>query len=311
MRSRRAASGPVFTGNTTALSQFDGHFGLRVVRDCDFAYVGKVPSKLNARLVPCGARKHVNEAGASEGIAGIVTTEELAGEVPAQMGLAIADRPVSATLRIHERLLERKNFQWEDFASLIDETARIHPAAIVEPRNVVIGAHSIIGPGAVICERTIIGENCRIGPGVVIGCDAFEVDLESDPRRVLRQGGGVLLENHVEIEAKSTIVRATFGGFTRIGRETKLDCQIHVAHDCDIGERVRLAACAEISGRVTIGNDAFIGPNCSISNGLQIGENATVTIGSVVVRNVEAGQRVTGNFALPHVKWLSFIKSIR
>ena len=118
------------------------------------------------------------------------------------------------------------------------------------------------------------------------------------------------LDDGVEILSKCTVVRATFGGFTRIGRDTKLDCQVHVAHDCVVGERVRIAACAELSGRVDVGDDAFVGPNVSISNGLTIGPRAFVTLGSVVVRNVDPDQRVTGHFALPHKNWLRFIKSI-
>ena len=96
-----------------------------------------------------------------------------------------------------------------------------------------------------------------------------------------------------------------------MGAETKLDCQIHLTHDCDIGDRVTLAACAEISGRVTIGDDSYLGPNVSVSNGLKSGKNAHITVGAVVVRDVDDGERVTGNFALPHRKWIAFIKSIR
>lgn len=90
-----------------------------------------------------------------------------------------------------------------------------------------------------------------------------------------------------------------------------MDAQVHVAHDCQIGKRVTITACSEISGRVEIGDDAYLGPNCTISNGVRIGAKATVTIGSVVVRDVAEGARVTGNFALPHENWLKLIRDYR
>ena len=300
----------MFTNRTIALSRIAPTGAMKIVRDCEVAFVGKVPTHLDNRLVPCGTTRHIRECADHPGIAGIVTTADLADEVPDALGLAISDKPVPASLRVHEALLALPDFQWKDFDSEIDETAIIEPGAIIAERNVRIGAGTLVESGAIIRERTVIGNDCRIGPGVVVCCNAFEIEAGSEPLRILRQGGGVMLEDNVEVEAKSTLVRATFGGFTTIGAESKLDCQIHLAHDCLIGRRVEIAACAEISGRVTIGDGAFIGPNCSISNGLTIGSKAVVTIGSVVTRDVEDGERVTGNFAVPHRSWLRFVKSL-
>lgn len=300
----------MFTGNTINLRSVINGLEVDCARDGEFSYVGKVPTNLPRRLVPASKTVHIEEAIAADGVFGIITTEELIGSVPTGMIAASAIDPVAATLMIHERLCAMDGFLWENFDTRIDPTATIHASVVVPDRNVVIGADSQIMAGAILCERSIIGARCSVGHGVVVGCDAFEVDTSRSPRRILAQAGGVHLEDDVEVQAKSTLVRSTFGGFTRIGAETKIDCQVHVAHDCEIGQRVRIAACAELSGRVVVGNDAFIGPNCSISNGLRIGDGATVTIGSVVVRDVADGTRVTGNFAVPHSKWIRFVKSI-
>ena len=300
----------MFTHRTVSLNSIAPPGLMEVVRDCQIAFVGKVPTKLPHRLVPCGSVRNIRDCEGYSGIAGIITTADLAESVPENLGLAICQTPVPASLRIHEILLGTADLQWPDFATEIASSAVIEPGAIIAPRNVRIGANTLVESGAIIRERSIIGENCRIGPGVVVSCNAFEVEAGSQPLRILRQGGGVLLEDFVEVEAKSTLVRATFGGFTTLGRETKVDCQVHIAHDCTVGQRVEIAACAELSGRVTIGDDTFIGPNCSISNGLTIGKNATVTLGSVVTRDVADGERVTGNFAVPHRSWLRFVKSL-
>jgi UDP-3-O-[3-hydroxymyristoyl] glucosamine N-acyltransferase len=294
----------MFTGNTVQLMEFDGQFGLQVVRDCALSYVAKIPSDLEGRLVPCGHARHVAEAATLSGVAGVITSDEHRTDVPAQMGLAISANPQASAWALHEHLAALAGFQWADFPSRIDPTADIRPGAHVAERNVVIEAATVVMPGAVICERSVIGAHCFIGPSTLIGCQGFEVNTRRSPRGFMRQSGGVWLHDRVEIAGLTSVARAIFGGFTRIDCETTIDCHVYVAHDCRIGQRVRIAAAAELSGRVTVGDDVFIGPNCAISNGLSIGHDAEVSIGAVVVRNVPANEKVTGHFALQHSKWL-------
>jgi UDP-3-O-[3-hydroxymyristoyl] glucosamine N-acyltransferase len=66
-----------------------------------------------------------------------------------------------------------------------------------------------------------------------------------------------------------------------------------------------------LAGSVRLGNDVWIGPNSTISNGVTVGDGAKVSLGAVVTRDVPAGARVTGNFAVDHEKFLGFLKSIR
>lgn len=301
----------MFTGNRIRLSELAGPLGLDVRRDAQIAHVGKVPTRLDARLVPCGKQVHLDDAATETGIAAYVVPEDLVGAVPAGAGVVVAERPAVTAMAIHEHLAALPGFLWEDFDSRVDPSAVIMPGAHIAPRNVQIGPRTVVFPNAVILERSIIGADCEIGPGTVVGGEAFEQCPGASPKRILKQGGGVWIEDWVTIQAKGTIIRSTFGGFTRIGRETKMDAQVHVAHDCLIGERVTITACSEISGRVEIGDDAYLGPNCTISNGVRIGARVTVTIGSVVVRDVAEGARVTGNFALPHDNWLKLIRDYR
>lgn len=301
----------MFTERRISLSELVGPLGIDVHRDAEIAYVGKIPTRLPNRLVPAGRQSHLNEALRESGITAYVVPEELASQVPDGVGVVVSDRPLVTARQIHEHLCMLPGFHWEDFDSRIDPTAVVMSGAYIAPKNVVVGPRTRIGPNAVILERTIIGSDCDIGPGVAMGGDAFEQAPGASPKRILKQAGGVLLDDHVTIQSNCTIIRATFGGFTRLGRETKLDSLVHVAHDCELGERVTITACSELSGRVLIGDDAYLGPNCSVSNGVTIGAGATVTIGSVVVRDVPESTRVTGNFALPHQKWLNFIRTFR
>lgn len=300
----------MFTGNHIDLVTASRGLPMDVVRDCSISYVGKVPTALPRRFVPCGLPAHIEAAAVFDDIAGIVTTAEHADLVPKHVGLAIAKNPMEASLHLHEVLCGMEGFLWEHFDSRIDPTANIHPSAVIADRDVEIGAGSHIGPGSVIQERSIIRENCHIGVDVVVGLDAFEIFEQAQPRRILKQAGGVLVENGATILAKCTIVRATFGGFTHLGENAMIDVLVHVAHDAVLGEDSTVVACAEISGRCELGERAYIGPNACLRNGIRVGTDAKVTMGAVVTRDVPDGETVSGNFAVPHRHWLNFVKSL-
>lgn len=301
----------MFTGNKISLGLFDERFGLFVRRECEFSYVGKVPTQLFGRIVPCTKPQHIEEAIAADGIVGIITLDDLKSLVPMTLGLAISDNPLRSAFALQAHVSAIEGFQWERFESKIHPTAVIHAGAYIARHDVQIGEGTIVHPNAVILERSIIGNNCSIGPGSVIATEAFEVDTFSELYKIVPQSGGVYIADHVDVQAKCTVVRSTFGGFTTLGEGTKLDCQVHFAHDCTTGRNVRIAAGAEISGRVNIGDRAFIGPNASISNGITIEDDAKVTIGAVVTRHVLKGETVSGNFAVSHNKWIAFMRTVR
>lgn len=301
----------MFTGRRISLSELAAPLGLEVMRDAEIAFVGKVPTRLDGRLVPCGKRVHLDEASGRDGIAAYVVPADLADAVPAGAGMVLAENPVVTAMAIHEYLCDLPGFIWDDFDSEIDPTAIVMPGAYVAPKNVRIGAETVIGPNAVLLERSIIGKSCQIGATCVIGMEAFEQKSGASPKALLRQAGGVWIEDHVTLLPGCTIARSTFGGFNRIGAETKIDAQTYIAHDCVIGKRVTICACCDISGRVEIGDQAYLGPNCTISNGIRIGARATVTLGAAVTRDVPDDTRVSGNFAMPHDKWLNIVRDYR
>jgi UDP-3-O-[3-hydroxymyristoyl] glucosamine N-acyltransferase len=177
--------------------------------------------------------------------------------------------------------------------------------------NVIIGPHTVIEAGTIIKERSLIGSNCTIGPMAVIGGSAFETRQKDGRQKILLQAGGVKIGDNVVIQSLSNVDCATFTGFTTIDDETGLDSLIHVAHDCSIGKRVKIAASATISGRVTIDDDSYLGPNCTISNGVKIGKDAKVSIGAVVIQDIGPSQTVSGNFAIDHRKWLRFLSKLK
>jgi acetyltransferase-like isoleucine patch superfamily enzyme len=119
------------------------------------------------------------------------------------------------------------------------------------------------------------------------------------------------LKPYVELLANVCVARALFGGETTLGEETVADNLVYIAHDVQIGRRVQICALVNILGRVEIGDEAYIGPSSVIINGARIGEKAKVSIGAVVTRDVPAGTTVSGNFAIPHDRFLTHLRSVR
>jgi len=301
----------MFTRHKVALSEFADLANLKMIRDAEISYVGKIPTDLPDRVVPAAKPQHLESAKGHSGIAAFIVPADIAELVPHEFGLAIAEAPQIATGIIQERICEIEGFQWESFPSKVDASARIDPSAHIAPNDVTIGAETYVGPNAVILPRSIIGNHCSIGAGTVIGMEAFDQAAHAQHKRLMKQSGGVTLADHVTVQANCTISRSTFGGFTSIGKGTLVDALVYIAHDGSIGENVTICSNVSISGRVRIENSAYIGPQAAISNGLTVSEGATVSIGSIVTQNVPKRTRVTGNFAITHEKWLNMIRHFR
>jgi UDP-3-O-[3-hydroxymyristoyl] glucosamine N-acyltransferase len=293
------------------LSQVAGPAQVVVERDAEFQSLGFVSSTLPALLVYLGDARFLREALGNDSVAAVIASPALAPEIPAHLGLAVAEAPMQAFYAVHHHLATRTAFYWQDFETEIDATARVHPAAYVAPRNVRIGPGTVVEPGARVLERSIVGAEVVLRAGCVVGSEGFEFKRIGGQVRPVVHAGGARLGDRVEVQANSAISRAVFGGFTSLGDDTKLDNLVHVAHGVTIGTRCLLAASAMIAGSVVMGDDVWVGPGSSISSGVRIGDGASITIGSVVTRDVAAGERVTGNFAIPHSRFLAFLRTIR
>jgi UDP-3-O-[3-hydroxymyristoyl] glucosamine N-acyltransferase len=192
------------------------------------------------------------------------------------------------------------NYQQKAQTRMVAETALIHPEAsvacnVIIGRDCEIGAGTFIYPSVTLGDRVRIGRNCVVGSGTVIGQPGFGVfhDYEGIPHG-LPQVAGVVIGDEVQIGALNTIASGTIHP-TVIRSFVKTDDQVHIAHNCDIGARTIITACAEISGSVVIGDDVWLGPNVSVRDGLAIGSKAYVGIGSNVVESIEAGATAFGN----------------
>lgn len=192
--------------------------------------------------------------------------------------------------------------------TVIAPTARIDGSAVIAEYGVVIGDGVVVEPRSVIMPDVVIGARVKVRAGAVVGVDGYEHKRTSRGILSVVHDGVVIIEDDVEIGANSFVAKGFNYRATVIGRETKLDALVHYAHGVQCGRRCLIVANAMIAGHVTIGNDVWIGPSASIANRLTIGDGAFVTMGSVVTKDVGEGQKVTGNFAVPHNVFLANLK---
>ncbi len=225
----------------------------------------------------------------------------------------------------------------------------VHSTAIIDPSAQVatsctVGAYVTIGAGTHIEENVSIGNGCSIGEqvtigpdstlyanvtiydhvrvgarvilhsGCVLGADGFGFTLRDDHYEKFPQVGTVAIEDDVEMGANCCVDRAALG-VTRIGQGTKLDNLVHVAHNCDIGRHVVVAAQTGFSGSVTAGDYAVIGGQAGIGEKAKIDAKAIVggKSGILTGQRVRAGEPVWGIPARPlrqHLKGLANVAKL-
>lgn len=189
----------------------------------------------------------------------------------------------------------------------IEKGAYIGKNTIIYP-NVYIGYLSRIGdnciiyPNVVIRERCVIGNNVIIHPGAVIGADGFGFIAGKDSYRKVKQIGGVVIEDNVEIGANCTIDRATVGD-TIIRAGTKLDNLIQIGHNVEIGENSIIAGQSGVAGSTRIGSWAQIGGQVGIAGHLLIGDRVKIGGKSGVISDVQSDKEMLGYPAVERWEW--------
>lgn len=204
--------------------------------------------------------------------------------------------------------------------AVVAEGATVHPGCVVG-KNCRIGAGTTLFPGVVLYDNVIIGndcvihagvvvrEGCRIGnrvivqPGAVIGSDGFGYAPDGRGYFKIPQVGIVVLEDDVEIGANTCIDRAAMGE-TCIGRGTKVDNLVQLAHGVKVGEDSIIVAQVGIAGSTTIGRHCTIGGQAGIAGHIKIGDQTMIGAQSGVSNNLKGGQVVSGTPAIPHRDWL-------
>ncbi len=160
-------------------------------------------------------------------------------------------------------------------------------------REVVIGADCVIHPQVVIYERVRVGARVIIQAGSVIGSAGFGYVWDGQQHVWLPHVGTVVIEDEVEIGANTTIDRGTTGE-TVIGKGTKIDNLVQVAHNVIIGRNCLLAGQVGVSGSVKLADGVVLAGQAGVSDHVQMGERAVGAAGADIIRDVPAGEVVLG-----------------
>jgi UDP-3-O-[3-hydroxymyristoyl] glucosamine N-acyltransferase len=197
----------------------------------------------------------------------------------------------------------------------IDATAHIGPhcsvgeGASVGARSVLqsgshVGAQSQLGedvnifPNVSIYARTQIGNRVRIHSGTVIGSDGFGYVFDQGAHRKVPQIGNVIIGDDVEIGACVAVDRGALGP-TTIGKGTKIDNLVQVAHNVSIGEHSLLVSQVGIAGSTKLGNYVILGGQVGIAGHLKIGNQVTVAAQSGVMTDIADKEKYLGTPAVP------------
>lgn len=187
-------------------------------------------------------------------------------------------------------------FSYVSEKAKIGDGSQIYPQVYVG-KNVKIGKNCIIYSGARIYDYCILGDNCIIHSNTVIGSDGFGFQPTKDGFQKIPQLGNVILENDVEIGSNCSIDRGTIGS-TIIGKGTKIDNLIQIAHNVKIGENNVIAAQAGIAGSTVIGDWNMIGGQVGIVGHIKIGNQVKIQAQSGVNNSVKDGETLYGSPAI-------------
>lgn len=180
----------------------------------------------------------------------------------------------------------------------ISDGVKIGKGASIYPHSYVgagaeIGEGTVIHPNVTIYAGCKIGKNCILHSGSVVGADGFGFAPMGEVYKKIPQIGIVVIDDDVEIGANTTIDRATMGE-TRIGKGTKLDNLIQVAHNVAIGKNNVIAAQAGIAGSTKIGDSNRIGGQVGIAGHIKFGSHCEVGAQSGINKGYGDGKRIIG-----------------
>ena len=246
---------------------------------------------------------------------------------PTLIRVTDAYQAFSTLLEYYNKNIETK--KGVESSSIIDKSSNIHSScyignysiigkAVRLGKNISIGSHVVIEDDVsiedntkiesfcIIKNGTKIGSNCQIYSGCIIGSDGFGFAPQEDGTyKKIPQTGNVEISDYVEIGANSTIDRATLGS-TRIMRGVKMDNQIQVAHNVEIGVNTVIAAQTGIAGSTKIGSNCIIGGQVGIIGHLKIGNDVSIQGQSGIISNISDGSVIQGS---PAISYKDFNKS--
>ncbi|MFM9007630.1 MAG: UDP-3-O-(3-hydroxymyristoyl)glucosamine N-acyltransferase [Bacteroidota bacterium] len=181
--------------------------------------------------------------------------------------------------------------------AILGDRAKIYPGCYVG-ENTKIGNDTTLFAGVIVYSDCSIGQDVRIHAGAIIGSDGFGFAPADGGYKKVAQIGNVIIEDHVEIGAGTTIDRATLGS-TIIRKGVKLDNLIQIAHNVEIGENTVIAAQTGVAGSTRIGKNCMIGGQVGIVGHIQIADGTRIAAQSGIGSSTSENEILQGSPAFP------------
>lgn len=216
-------------------------------------------------------------------------------EVPKGKALLLAENP----FKVYNELTKRYGLHMEEPPltpgayisplAKIGDKCKIYPGVYIA-NDVVIGNNCVIHPNVCIYPGVQIGNNVIIKANSTLGGDAFYyTNFEK-----WHACGRVIIHDDVHIGSACTIDKGVSGD-TVIGKQTKIDNQVHIAHGVVVGERVLMAAGVGIAGKARIGNDVFLTGHVGVVKNVTVGDGAMVLSKALISKDVPGNKTYFGN----------------
>ena len=181
----------------------------------------------------------------------------------------------------------------------IDDDVTIHPHCTIYD-DVKIGAGSLLHSHVVLREDVQVGKRVILQNGVVIGADGYGfVPLGDGSFYKILQAGTVVLDDEVEVQAQTSIDRATVGT-TRIGQGTKIDSLVQIGHGCKVGQHSLLCGQVGLAGSTQVGNHVTLAGQVGAAGHLTIGDRVVAAAQTGIHQSLAPGARVVGAPAMEH-----------
>ncbi|MFH1454159.1 MAG: UDP-3-O-(3-hydroxymyristoyl)glucosamine N-acyltransferase [Armatimonadota bacterium] len=195
--------------------------------------------------------------------------------------------------------------------AVIGDNVQIH-AGVYIGEGAEIGAGTVIYPNAVIFDRVFMGRSVIIYSGAVIGSEGFGYVKEGAKNFKIPQLGTVHIGDEAEIGSNTCVDRATTGA-TRIGRGTKIDNLVHIAHNVEIGEDCIIVAMTGVAGSSKVGDRVILAAQVGVSDHVKIGHDTMVLGRAGVTKEIKPKSMVSGFPAKSHreeLKMQSYMTSL-
>ncbi|HBL23670.1 MAG TPA: UDP-3-O-(3-hydroxymyristoyl)glucosamine N-acyltransferase [Deltaproteobacteria bacterium] len=193
--------------------------------------------------------------------------------------------------------------------SRIGANVTVYPFSYIGP-NVAIGEGSVIYPHVTIYRDTTIGKNVIIHANTVIAGDGFGYTWDGSKHAKIPQLGSVIIEDDVEIGANTAIDRASLEK-TLIGKGTKIDNLVQVAHNVTIGQNSIIVSQVGIAGSAHIGNNVVLAGQAGVRDHVTVGDQVMAGGQTGITRDVPPGSLIWGTPHMPHKEWMKLQLYIR